>query len=64
MVRDYDPNLFGGWDSYYDQWVPQTVYLYDGNYYDYPIVEYAQPILAYQFRGQFFFAPRVPEFVT
>ena len=58
IVREYDPSLFGAWDSYYDNWAPVTLYYYDGYYYDYPIVEYAQPILVYSYRNQFFLPPR------
>ncbi|MGH7593335.1 MAG: hypothetical protein ACRELE_05725, partial [Gemmatimonadales bacterium] len=58
IVRDYDASRFGPWDGYYDQWAPVTLYFYDGYYYDYPVVEYAQPILVYSYRNQFFFPPR------
>jgi hypothetical protein len=58
VVREYDPSLFGAWDSYYDDWAPVTLYYYDGYYYDYPIVEYAQPIVVYNYRNQFFLPPR------
>ena len=58
VVREYDPSLFGDWDSYYDDWAPTTLYYYDGYYYDYPIVEYAEPVLVYSFRNQFFLPPR------
>lgn len=57
VVREYDPSLFGAWDSYYDDWAPVTMYYYDGYYYDYPI-EYGQPILVYSYRNQFFLPPR------
>jgi len=63
-VRDYDPSLFGAWDSYYDDWAPVTLYYYDGYYYDYPIVEYAQPIEVYSYRNQFFLPPRDRGFET
>src|SRR5207248_3195436 len=43
-------------------WAPETVYYYDGYYYDYPIVEYAEPILVYRYRNEFFFAPPQREF--
>jgi len=58
VVREYDPTLFGAWDSYYDDWAPVTLYYYDGYYYDYPIVEYAEPIVVYSYRNQFFLPPR------
>ena len=58
VVREYDPSLFGAWDSYYDDWAPVTLYYYDGYYYDYPIVEYAEPIVVYSYRNQFFLPPR------
>jgi hypothetical protein len=63
-VREYDPSLFGAWDSYYDDWAPVTMYYYDGYYYDYPIVEYAEPILVYSYRNQFFLPPRDRGFET
>jgi hypothetical protein len=63
VVQDYDPYRFGAWNSYFDQWVPETVYLYDGYYYDYPIVAYAEPIAVYSYRGGLFFAPRDREFI-
>jgi hypothetical protein len=58
IVREYDPSLFGAWDTYYDDWAPVTMYYYDGYYYDYPIVEYAQPVVVYSYRNQFFLPPR------
>ena len=58
IVREYDPSLFGDWDDYYDDWSPVTLYYYDGYYYDYPIVEYAEPVVVYSFRNQLFFPPR------
>lgn len=58
LVREYDPSLFGAWDGYYDDWAPVTLYLYDGYYYDYPIVEYARPVVVYSYRNQFFLPPR------
>jgi len=64
VVREYDPYRFGTWDQYYDEWIPETVYYYDGYYYDYPIVAYAQPIIVYRYRNEIFFAPRQREFIT
>ncbi|MGH7524792.1 MAG: hypothetical protein ACREK8_10830 [Gemmatimonadales bacterium] len=58
VVREYDPSFFGAWDSYYDDWAPTTLYYYDGYYYDYPIASYAEPVLVYSFRNQFFLPPR------
>ena len=63
-IREYDRGLFGDWDNYYDQWIPETVYYYDGYYYDYPIVAYAQPVIVYRFHNQRFFAPRQREFIS
>ena len=63
LVREYDPYRYGQWENYYDQWIPETVYLYDGQYYDYPIVAYAQPVVVYRFRNEIFFAPRQRGFV-
>lgn len=62
VVREYDPSLFGAWDSYYDDWAPTTLYYYDGYYYDYPIVSYAEPVLVYNYRNQFFLPPRDRQF--
>jgi hypothetical protein len=64
QIRDYDQDRYGDWQDYYDDWQPETVYLYDGFYYDYPVVEYAQPIIVYRYRNDFFFAPRQREFMT
>ena len=61
-IRDYDEREYGYWEDYYDEWIPETVYLYDGYYYDYPIVSYAQPIIVYRYRNEIFFAPRYREF--
>ena len=58
IVRDYDASRFGAWDSYYDQWAPVTLYYYDGYYYDYPVVEYAEPVVVYSYRNEFFLPPR------
>jgi hypothetical protein len=63
VVREYDPYRYGAWENYYDEWIPETVYFYDGNYYDYPIVEYAQPIVVYRYRNEVFLAPRQREFI-
>ena len=63
VIREYDQNRFGAWDRYYDEWIPETVYYYDGYYYDYPIVAYAEPILVYRYGDERFFAPRQREFV-
>ena len=63
VIRDYDERRFGLWENYYDEWTPETVYLYDGYYYDYPIVAYAQPIVVYRYRNEMFFAPRQREFI-
>ena len=62
VVREYDRYRFGVWDRSYDEWLPVTVYYYDGYYYDYRIVPYAEPILVYRFRNDLFFAPRQREF--
>ncbi|HEY4320027.1 MAG TPA: hypothetical protein VGM77_02525 [Gemmatimonadales bacterium] len=62
-VREYDPALVGDWQDYYDDWAPETVYLYDGQYYDYPVVAYATPVIVYRYRDQMFFAPRGRDFV-
>lgn len=62
VIRDYDESEYGYWEDYYDEWIPETAYLYDGYYYDYPIVSYAQPIIVYRYRNQIFFAPRYREF--
>jgi len=64
VVSEYDQYRFGDWDRYYDQWLPETVYYYDGYYYDYPIVPYAEAVLVYRFRDELFFAPRQREFVV
>jgi hypothetical protein len=64
VIRDYDQGRYGEWQDYYDDWQPETVYLYDGIYYDYPVVSYAEPIVVYRYRNDFFFAPRQREFVT
>jgi hypothetical protein len=63
VVGEYDPYRYGAWDSYFDQWVPQTLYLYDGSYYDYPVVAYAEPVGVYSYRNEFFFAPRDRGFI-
>lgn len=63
IVREYDPYRYGAWNNSFDQWVPRTVYLYDGNYYDYPVVAYAEPIVVYGYRNELFFAPRQREFI-
>jgi len=34
VIEQYDTYRFGDWDSYYDDWVPETVYYYNGYYYD------------------------------
>jgi hypothetical protein len=57
-VRNYDPYRYGAWETSFDRWAPETVYLYDGYYYDYPVVAYAQPIVVYGYRNELFFAPR------
>ena len=57
IIRGYDARLFGDWENYYDLWTPVTVYLYGGRYYDYPIVEWAQPVVVYRYRDQIFFPP-------
>ena len=64
IVREYDEVRFGAWDRYYDEWIPETVYYYDGYYYDYPVVAYAEPVRAYRYRDEMFFAPRQREFVV
>ncbi|MGH7582069.1 MAG: hypothetical protein ACREL5_02440 [Gemmatimonadales bacterium] len=64
IVQAYDPYLFGDWEDYYDLWSPVTLYLYGGHYYDYPIVEWAQPVVVYRYRNQVFFPPRDQRFVT
>ncbi len=64
VVREYDQYRFGAWDRYYDEWQPVTVYYYDGYYYDYPIVPYAEAIIVYRFRDEMFFAPRQSEFIV
>jgi len=63
-VRDYDPVRFGAWTDYYDQWVPETVYLEDGSYYDYQVDAYATPVVVYSYRNEIFLPPRAPEFFT
>lgn len=63
VVREYDPYRYGAWENYYDEWIPETVYFYAGNYYDYPIVPYAQPIVVYLYRNEIFLAPRQREFI-
>jgi hypothetical protein len=63
VVREYDPYRYGASDSYFDQWAPQTLYLYNGYYYDYPVVAYAEPIMVYSYRNEFFFAPRDRGFI-
>ncbi|MES1259417.1 MAG: hypothetical protein ABUL71_02395, partial [Gemmatimonadota bacterium] len=62
MVREYDRGRYGAWESYYDEWIPVTVYFYDGYYYDYPIVPYAEPVIVYRYRDELFLAPRQREF--
>jgi len=62
IVRDYDRGRYGAWESYYDQWIPVTAYYYDGYYYDYPIVPYAEPVIVYRYRDELFLAPRQREF--
>lgn len=64
IVREYDPDQFGDWDSYYDDWDPVTLYYYNGYYYDYPIVSYARPVVVFSYRNQFFFPPRDRYFDT
>ena len=63
-VREYDQYRFGAWDRYYDEWMPVTVYYYDGYYYDYPIVPYAEAVIVYRYRDEMFFAPRQREFIV
>ena len=63
MVREYDQRRYGDWGDYFDEWVPETVYLCDGYYYDYPIFAYAQPVVVYRYRNDIFFAPRQREFI-
>lgn len=58
IVRDYDASRYGPWDSDYDDWAPVTLYYYDGYYYDYPIVEYAEPVVVYSYRDEYFLPPR------
>jgi hypothetical protein len=62
LIREYDPALFGPWESDYDDWSPETVYLYNNEYYDYPIVSYATPVVVYRYRNQIFFPPREASF--
>jgi hypothetical protein len=62
-VREYDPAVVGDWEDYYDDWAPETVYLYGGQYYDYPVVSYATPVVVYRYRDQVFFGPRDRNFV-
>jgi hypothetical protein len=62
VVREYDANRFGPWENYYDQWTPQTVYVEDGSYYDYPVDAYATPVVVYGYRNEIFLPPRAPEF--
>jgi hypothetical protein len=64
VVHQYDARRYGAWESYYDQWLPETVYYYDGDYYDYPIVAYAEPIVVYRYRDDLFLAPREREFTV
>lgn len=61
-VHQYDARRYGAWESYYDQWVPETVYYYDGDYYDYPIVAYAEPIVVYRYLDELFLAPPARQF--
>jgi hypothetical protein len=58
IVREYNASRFGDWDNYYDDWAPVTLYYYDGYYYDYPVAEYAQPVVVYSYRNEFFLPPR------
>lgn len=64
IIHQYDARRYGAWESYYDQWIPETVYYYDGDYYDYPVVAYAEPIVVYRYRDDLFLAPREREFTT
>lgn len=63
-IRNYDPYRYGGTFTDFERWVPVTVYLYDGVYYDYPVVAYAQPIVIYRYRNESFLAPRTSQFLA
>jgi hypothetical protein len=63
VIGEYDVNRYGAYEDYYDSWAPETVYLYDGYYYDYPVDPYATAVVVYRYNNQYFFAPRTREFV-
>ncbi len=62
-IGAYAPALAGAWQDDYRYWEPVTVYYYDGEYYDYPIVDYATPVYVYRYNGRLFFPPRDEAFL-
>jgi hypothetical protein len=57
-IRPYVSSRYGAWEDYYQNWEPVTVYLSDGQYYDYPVYDYAEPVVVYRYQDELFFPPR------